>query len=63
MNLRAWMDKTNIDVLEAARAFDVSTFAIKKWLKGDRIPRSKTQAKIKRITKGAVGGEDWLPKE
>ncbi len=63
MRLRDWMDKTDIDVFEAARAFGVTTHAIKKWLKGERTPRPTNQAKIKRITRGAVNGEDWLPKE
>ncbi len=60
MTLREWMDATEIDVYEAARAFGVSTFAIKKWLKGDRIPRPKTQSKIKKITKGKVDGNSWI---
>lgn len=63
MRLMDWMEKTNIDVFEAARAFDVSTYAIKKWLKGERTPRPKTQAKIKLVTKGQVTGDDWVPKE
>jgi hypothetical protein len=62
-SLRQWMDKTDIDVFEAARAFGVSIFAVKKWLRGERVPRPKTQTKIKRITKGSVTAEDWLPKE
>ena len=63
MDLRAWMDAKNIDVFEAARAFDVSIYAIRKWLKKDRIPRSKTQAKIRKITKGLICPDDWCPKE
>jgi hypothetical protein len=63
MNLRAWMDKVDIDVFEAARAFGVSIYAIKKWLKGERTPRPATQAKIKKVTKGDVTGDDWTPKE
>ena len=63
MRLLDWMTKTDIDVLEASRAFGVSVFAVKKWLSGDRTPRPKMQAKIKRITRGAVTGDDWVPKE
>jgi hypothetical protein len=57
------MKRTDIDVYEAARAFGVSTFAIKKWLKGERTPRPKMQTKIKNITKGFVSGDDWMLKE
>lgn len=63
MILRDWMDKTGTDIIETAKAFGVSVYAVKKWLNGDRIPRSKTQAKIKKITKGAVSADSWLPKE
>lgn len=62
-SLREWMDKTDIDVYEAARAFDVSIYAIKKWLKAERVPRPKMQARIRKVTKGAVTGDDWIPKE
>jgi len=63
MQLIDWMKKTDIDVYEAARAFDVSIYAIKKWLKKERIPRPKKQAYIKKVTKGAVSGDDWMIKE
>ncbi len=63
MRLIDWMKKTNIDILEASRAFGVSPFAIKKWLKSDRTPRPKTQKLIKKITKGAVSGDDWMLKD
>ena len=62
-SLRDWMDKSNTDIIEAAKTFEVSVFAIKKWLKGERTPRPKMQAKIKRLTKGAVSADSWLPKE
>ncbi len=60
--LREWMDKTDIDVYEAARAFGVSIYAVKKWLKKERTPRPAMQAKIKKVTKGSVTGDDWVPK-
>ncbi len=63
MRLIEWMEKTDIDVFEASRAFDVSIYAVKKWLKGERTPRPKMQAKIKSVTKGQVTGDDWVPKE
>ncbi len=60
MRLLDWMKKTDTDILEAAKAFDVSIYAVKKWLKGERIPRPKMQSKIKKVTKGAVSGDDWM---
>lgn len=60
MTLREWMDKTDIDVFEAARAFGVSIYAVKKWLRGDRIPRDAMKAKIKKVTKSSVTGDDWV---
>jgi hypothetical protein len=62
-SLREWMDKTDIDVFEAARAFGVTIYAIKNWLNGERTPRPKMQAKIKKVTKGQVTGDDWVPKD
>ena len=60
MTLREWMDKTDIDVFEAARAFGVSIYAVKKWLRGERIPRDAMKAKIKKVTKNGVTGDDWV---
>jgi hypothetical protein len=60
MSLQEWMEKTELTILEASRAFDVSTHAVRKWLLGTRIPRSATQRKIKKVTKGAVTPSDWI---
>ena len=43
MRLLDWMTKTDIDVLEASRAFGVSVFAVKKWLKRRPNAPGKTQ--------------------
>lgn len=63
MRLREWMDKTDIDLYETARAFNISIYAVRKYLRGERTPRPAIQAKIKKITKGAVTGDDWVPKD
>ena len=60
-SLRTWMDKNGYDVLVVAKTFGVSVHAVKKWLRGDRIPRDKMKAKIARLTKGAISGNDWVP--
>lgn len=54
------MDKLDITIDEAARSFDVSIFAVRKWLRGERIPRPAIQRKIKKITRGDVTPSDWI---
>lgn len=63
MTLKDWMEKNDVDILQASESFGASIFAVKKWLRGERTPRPSMQAKIKRATKGAVTGDDWVPKE
>ena len=62
MKLLEWMNKTNTDIIEAAEVFGVTVFAVKKWLRGDRIPRDNMKIKIKKVTKGLVTGDDWIGK-
>jgi len=62
-SLREWMDKENIDVIAVAKAFGVSVHTVKKWLRHERTPRPKMQAKIKTITKSLVNGDDWVPRD
>lgn len=63
MDLREYMEKMNVDIIKVASNFGVSVHAVKKWLRKERIPRPKMQAKIKILTKGLVDGNDWVPKE
>lgn len=63
MTLRQYMDKMNIDIYVMSKTFGVSVHAVKKWLRGDRIPRDKMKAKIAKVTKGAVSGNDWVPND
>ena len=60
MRLQDWMEKTDTDIIEAARMFGVSIYAVKKWLRGDRIPRDDMKRKIRKLTKGLVDGNDWI---
>lgn len=63
MTLIEWLAEKDITVPEAAKVFGVTIFAVRKWISGERVPRPRTQSRIKRITKGLVSGDDWLPKE
>jgi len=60
MRLQDWMEKTDTDIIETARMFGVSVYAVKKWLRGDRIPRDDMKRKIRKLTKGLVDGNDWI---
>ena len=60
MTLREWMDAKDINILEACKAFGCSQHALKKWLNKTRRPRSKMQAKIKKVTQGQVAPNDWV---
>ena len=60
MMLREWMEKVDVSILEAAKAFGVSIHTVRKWLNGDRIPRPAHQRKVKKITRGDVTPMDWI---
>lgn len=49
---------------ETARAFSVragvSIHAIRKWVRNERVPRPRTIMKIKKLTRGDVGPDDWM---
>lgn len=61
MKLIDWLRDTENDIHSAAEAFGVSIYAVRKWIRGERTPRPKMQAKIKRVTRGQVTGNDWVP--
>jgi len=60
MRLQDWMEKTDTDIIATAQMFGVSIHAVKKWLRGERIPRDAMKKKIKKVTKGLVNGNDWI---
>lgn len=60
MKLIDWMSQDNKDPLDVAQALGVSVFAVRKWLRSERIPRPAMQSKIKAMTNGLVCGDDWL---
>jgi DNA-binding transcriptional regulator YdaS (Cro superfamily) len=49
---------------EKAESFSVrvgvTVFAVRKWVRGERVPRPATIMKIKKATKGKVTAEDWM---
>jgi len=53
------MDLKDINIHEAAKAFGVTHYAIKKWLKGERTPRPAMQKNIRKVTRNSVQPNDW----
>jgi hypothetical protein len=60
MELKEWILKLDIDMVQAAKSFGVSHHAIRKWLRHERTPRPAMQRKIKRISRGAITPSDWI---
>lgn len=60
MMLRDYLQERGISNHDFAAEVDVTIYAVRKWLNGERVPRDKTKAKIARITKNKVKIEDWL---
>lgn len=43
-----------------AERVGVTIHAVRKWSRGERVPRPATIKKIYQITKGAITSADWL---
>ena len=63
MRLQEWMDKENKGILWLMGQLDVSSFAIKKWIAGQRTPRQSMQQAIFKLTDGKVSPNDWILEE
>lgn len=74
MTLAAWMEQQGIapgamaDRINAELeklgddAEPISHKAVRKWVRGERIPRAAAVAAIWAATKGQVGPVDWYPR-
>jgi DNA-binding transcriptional regulator YdaS (Cro superfamily) len=60
MQLKDYLRLEEESALEFAGRVGVTIFAVRKWVRGERIPRPATIMKIKKATKGAVTPEDWM---
>lgn len=60
MTLKEWMEEEDIDISFIMKELDVSVYAVKKWLTGERVPWSKTQQVIFKMSKGKVTPNDWI---
>lgn len=67
MTFAKWLQDNHVSFEAAAKLLaqmsgkTCSVFAIRKWVRGERTPRPHMQATIKKMTQGAVSGDDWLP--
>jgi hypothetical protein len=59
MKLNEYLIKNRITTEQFARQVKCSFSAVCKWRVGERMPRPKTIARIKRITKDNVTPADW----
>lgn len=60
MTLKQWLSKNEIRPETACRHLGCTIFAFRKWLTGERVPRPRMQAKIMKMTAGAVSANDWI---
>ena len=60
MQLKDYLVKKDLTTAEFAASVEVTKFAVRKWLRGERTPRPKIMVKIKKATKGAVSPDDWM---
>lgn len=59
MQLRTYLEGTGTSVREFADLTGVTIFAVRKWLNGERTPKTRTVKLIDQITSGKVSLDDW----
>lgn len=60
MRLETYLTERCIPVEKFATDLGVSATAVYRYLNGERYPRAKIISKIKELTNGMVGGDDFL---
>lgn len=60
MKLDTYLKQQSITVRAFAAQLGVSQFAVKKWISGERFPRSEHLIAIDKTTQGAVTASDLL---
>jgi len=59
MELRRYLSITDLSPIAFARMIGASEPGVRKWLRGERVPRPQIMAAIMRVTKGAVTANDF----
>lgn len=60
MLLKTYLEQNEIDHEKFAKKANASVHGLKKWLRGERIPRPKTIRRIAKITNGEVTAQDFF---
>jgi DNA-binding transcriptional regulator YiaG len=63
MQLKTYLSDKEMSVADFAKSIGHSEAAVKKWLRGERIPRREALAKIREITGGSVLPADFFGAE
>ena len=61
MTLLEWMQSKDYNPDKVAELLGCSPHAVKKWIRRERTPRPQTIGLIKKISRNAVGADEWLP--
>jgi transcriptional regulator with XRE-family HTH domain len=59
MTLQQFMTHANLDAAQLAAQVGVGREAVRKWVRGERIPRPNLMRRIVKVTKGKVGPADF----
>lgn len=60
MQLRDYLQLEGETARQFSKRIGVTIHAIRKWVRGERVPRPRTMVKIRKLTKGAVTPDDWM---
>ena len=60
MQLKTYLDKRGLTILEFACLLGVSHQAVRRYLHGERLPQRDIMLRIAKVTKGKVRPDDWL---
>lgn len=58
--LKTYLVANELTETEFARHVRVSVYAVRKWVRGERIPKPKSMLRIERITNGEIPISYWI---
>jgi transcriptional regulator with XRE-family HTH domain len=61
MKFTEYMRWRDLDDSQMAAQIGCSASAVVKWRRGERVPRPQQIIRIREVTDGRVGPEDWFP--
>jgi hypothetical protein len=60
MKLQAYLSEKDISLETFAKLVGASTFGVRKWIRGERLPRKNALKRIGEVTGGEVTAVDFL---